>query len=57
MVVCICKEIKQKEIAEYLAQGKKLSELIEELEIGSRCGCCMPYVESLVEEHESNNSR
>ena len=52
MYVCICHDVKDTQIKTALAQGVAgVAGLQDVLAVGTCCGCCMPMVQDLVDEH------
>lgn len=55
MYVCICHDIKDSQIKTAMQQGiDSLESLQSELLVGTCCGCCMPMVQDLLDEHHAN---
>lgn len=55
MYVCICHDVKDAQIKTALAQGVNgMDGLQETLSVGTCCGCCIPMVQDLVDEHQAN---
>lgn len=54
MYVCICHDVKDTQIKTALAAGVDgVQGLQETLLVGTCCGCCIPMVQDLVEEHKA----
>lgn len=57
MYVCICKDIKSKQIKKAIASGHdSLEALQDELDIATCCGCCEPMVQDFIDEHNKTLS-
>lgn len=57
MYVCICHDIKDKQIKNALNQGvTSMSALKDELGVATCCGCCEPMVQDLLDEYHANVS-
>lgn len=55
MYVCICHDVKDTQIKTALMQGVNGMEGLQEcLSVGTCCGCCVPMVQDLVDEHQAN---
>ena len=55
MYVCICHDIKDTQIKTALQQGvDSLDALQKHLLVGTCCGCCVPMVQDLVDEHHTS---
>lgn len=55
MYVCICHDIKDSQIKTAMLQGVDSMEALQcELSVGTCCGCCMPMVQDLIDEHHAN---
>ncbi|USZ14705.1 (2Fe-2S)-binding protein [Moraxella sp. FZFQ2102] len=55
MYVCICHDVKDTQIKTALAQGVNGMEGLQDaLSVGTCCGCCVPIVQDLIDEHEAN---
>lgn len=55
MIVCICNNVKDRQIKAALASGVDSMEALKEtLEVATCCGCCEPMVNDLLEEHHAN---
>lgn len=55
MYVCICHDIKDTQIKTAMLQGVDSLEALQgELLVGTCCGCCIPMVQDLVDEHHAN---
>lgn len=55
MYVCICKDIKSKQIKNALASGiDSMTALQDTLEVATCCGCCEPMVQDMLDEHHAN---
>ncbi len=55
MYVCICHDVKDTQIKTALASGVDgMTGLQETLSVGTCCGCCIPMVQDLVDEHQAN---
>lgn len=58
MYVCICCDVKDTQINTTISQGvNSLERLQKELGVGSCCGCCMPMVQDLLDQHENTYPR
>lgn len=54
MYVCICHDVKDTQIKTAIQQGvDTLDALQNELLVGTCCGCCVPMVKDLVDEHHA----
>lgn len=52
MYVCICNDVKEKQIKAAIASGiDTLAGLQETLDVATCCGCCEPMVNDYLEEH------
>lgn len=55
MYVCICHDVKDTQIKTALTQGVNGLEGLQAcLSVGTCCGCCVPMVQDLIDEHEAN---
>lgn len=55
MYVCICHDIKDTQINTAMTQGiNTLQGLQDALQVGTCCGCCIPMVKDLIDEHQTN---
>lgn len=55
MYVCICHDVKDTQINTAMAQGvTTMKGLQDALQVGTCCGCCVPMVQELIDEHEVN---
>lgn len=55
MYVCICHDVKDTQIKTALTQGVRGMEGLQEcLSVGTCCGCCVPMVQDLIDEHQEN---
>ncbi|WP_434354008.1 (2Fe-2S)-binding protein [Psychrobacter sp. HD31] len=55
MYVCICKDIKDKQIKNAMASGvDSMNALKDTLDVANCCGCCEPMVQDLLDEHHAN---
>lgn len=55
MYVCICHEIKERQIKTAIASGiDTLDGLKQSLEVATCCGCCEPFVKDYLEEHHAS---
>jgi len=51
MFVCVCHAITDREIDQAMEQGAvTLSQLKDELDVGTSCGCCTEYIEERLQE-------
>lgn len=54
MYVCLCYDIKDSQIKNAMQQGvDTVNALQEALSVGTCCGCCVPMVQDLVDEHHA----
>lgn len=54
MYICICHDVKDTQIKTALNQGlDTVQSLQDALLVGTRCGCCVPMVQDLVDEHHA----
>ncbi len=54
MYVCICHDIKDSQIKTAMLQGvDSIESLQRELLVGTCCGCCVPMVQDLIDEHQA----
>lgn len=54
MYVCICHDIKDRQIKNAMLQGVDSMEALQnELLVGTCCGCCVPMVQDLLDEHHA----
>lgn len=54
MYVCICHDVKDSQIKTAMLQGvDDMESLQRELLVGTCCGCCVPMVQDLVNEHQA----
>ena len=54
MYVCICNDVKEKQIKVALASGvDTLEGLKDALDVATCCGCCEPMVQDYVNEHQA----
>lgn len=54
MYVCICNDVKEKQIKTALASGVDTMEgLKSALDVATCCGCCEPMVQDYLDEHHS----
>lgn len=52
MYICICHDIKDSQIKTAINQGiDSLESLQDTLLVGTCCGCCVPMVQDLLDEH------
>lgn len=55
MYVCICHDVKDTQIKTALTQGvDSMDALQDALSVGTCCGCCVPMVQDLLDEHHAN---
>ncbi|MFL1731701.1 (2Fe-2S)-binding protein [Moraxella oculi] len=55
MYVCICHDVKDTQIKTALQQGiNGIKGLQDSLSVGTCCGCCLPMVQDLIDEHQAN---
>lgn len=55
MYVCICHDVKDSQIKTAMRQGvDSMSALQDELLVGTCCGCCVPMVQDLIDEHHAS---
>ncbi len=46
MIVCVCKAVSEKHLQAAIDNGAvSLSQVVQELGVGTCCGSCVPYVE------------
>lgn len=54
MFVCICHDVKDSQIKTALADGIScMKGLQDTLSVGTCCGCCIPMVQDLIDEHST----
>lgn len=54
MYICICHDVKDTQIKTALNQGlNTVQSLQDTLLVGTCCGCCVPMVQDLVDEHHA----
>lgn len=54
MYVCICHDVKDTQIKTAMRQGIDTMESLQcTLSVGTCCGCCVPMVQELIEEHHA----
>ncbi len=54
MIVCICNNVKDRQIKAALASGiDSMDGLKEALDVATCCGCCEPMVNDFLEEHQA----
>ena len=54
MYVCICNDVKEKQIKAAIASGiDTLDGLKDTLDVATCCGCCEPMVNDYLEEHHA----
>ncbi|WP_438012231.1 (2Fe-2S)-binding protein [Psychrobacter raelei] len=54
MIVCICNNVKDRQIKAALASGvESMDALKEALDVATCCGCCEPMVNDYLEEHHA----
>lgn len=54
MYVCICHDVKDTQIKTAMQQGvDSMQSLQDTLLVGTCCGCCVPMVQDLVDEHHA----
>ena len=54
MYICICHDVKDTQIKTALNQGlDTVQSLQDTLLVGTFCGCCVPMVQDLVDEHHA----
>ncbi len=52
MYVCLCQAVKDSEVRQAVASGvADVDQLAEVLGIGTGCGCCRDFVQSLIDEY------
>lgn len=52
MYICICHDVKDSQIKTALNQGvDSMTALQSTLQVGTCCGCCVPMVQDLLDEH------
>ncbi|MDY3305351.1 (2Fe-2S)-binding protein [Psychrobacter sanguinis] len=57
MIVCICNNVKDRQIKAAMASGlDSLQALQEALDVANYCGCCEPMVNDLLDEHHANQT-
>lgn len=57
MIVCICNNVKDRQIKAAMASGlDSLQALQEALDVANCCGCCEPMVNDLLDEHHANQT-
>ena len=56
MYVCICHDVKDSQIKTALSSSgvSGMKGLQESLSVGTCCGCCVPMVQDLIDEHQAN---
>lgn len=55
MYVCICHDVKDSQIKTAMLQGvDSMEALQDELLVGTCCGCCVPMVQDLLDEHHAS---
>ncbi len=58
MYVCICNDVKDKQIKKAISAGHvSMDALREHLDVASCCGCCEPMVQDYLDEHHQSNAR
>ena len=54
MYVCICNEVKEKQIKAAIASGiDTMDGLKDTLDVATCCGCCEPFVNDYLTEHHT----
>lgn len=43
MILCVCHNISESQVEEYLSQGYTLSETMAKFQVGSSCGACISF--------------
>ncbi|WP_296402159.1 (2Fe-2S)-binding protein [Psychrobacter sp.] len=57
MIVCICNNVKDRQIKAAMASGiDSMKALQNALDVTNCCGCCEPMINDLLEEHHANQS-
>ncbi|WP_019673131.1 (2Fe-2S)-binding protein [Psychrobacter lutiphocae] len=57
MVICICNDVKDRQIKAAIASGVDSMEGLQAaLDVATCCGCCEPMVNDYLEEHHSINA-
>ncbi|PNK61045.1 bacterioferritin-associated ferredoxin [Psychrobacter sp. FDAARGOS_221] len=55
MIVCICNNVKDRQIKAAIASGvDSMGALQQTLDVATCCGCCEPMVNDYLEEHQAN---
>ena len=55
MIVCICNEVRERQIKTAIAMGVTSMEALKsELDVATCCGCCEPMVQDYFEEHHQS---
>ena len=55
MIVCICHDVKDRQIKAAMARGMDSMQALQNaLNVGTCCGCCEPMVNDLLEQHHAN---
>jgi bacterioferritin-associated ferredoxin len=50
MIICLCKNVSDRQIKELTTQGLKLCEVVKSSEAGTCCGACTEEVRKIVSE-------
>lgn len=57
MYVCICNDVKEKQIKTALVSGvDTMDGLKKALDVATCCGCCEPMVQDYLDEHHARHS-
>lgn len=55
MYVCICYDVRERQIKTAMQQGIDTLEALQDtLSVATCCGCCLPMVQDLIDEHHTN---
>ena len=54
MYVCVCQAVKEADVRRAIARGiGNIEQLGEHLGVGTGCGCCREYAQTLLEEQDA----
>lgn len=48
MIICLCKNVSDREIKDLVCQGKKLCDVVRSSEAGTSCGACTEDIRKIV---------
>ncbi|MGI9322670.1 MAG: (2Fe-2S)-binding protein [Pseudomonadales bacterium] len=43
MIVCVCKNVNSRQVRECLGRGMSVEDMVQEMGLGTGCGCCIEY--------------